>query len=314
MTLIETMVAMAISSVLILGSIQMYTQARSTYRTTESIARMQENLRFSIDILDEDVRMAGFWGKTDSATGQLLLRDQVVVTCEGNDVTNWVMNLGNPVPNTVSPIAAFQTVGAGLDNNCPGINPRVNSDVLIVRHAAADQNVNPTAGVVQIQSNGSIGAFFDHGLPVPPEGSDGNPQIFDVAFNAYYVSNESKYDTSLPSLRRKSLVGNQIIDQEIIPGVENLQVRFGIDRNDDGQIDRYVNGEDPLINSSAVISTRLWLLVRSEQNEVGVGYVDNRTYPTPDVNVLPIDPQNDAANYPPTFRRMALSRTIVLRN
>jgi len=68
MTLIESMVAMAISSVLILGSIQMYAQARSNYRTTESVSRMQENLRFSIDILDEDVRLAGYWGKTSSAS------------------------------------------------------------------------------------------------------------------------------------------------------------------------------------------------------------------------------------------------------
>jgi hypothetical protein len=114
-----------------------------------------------------------------------------------------------------------------------------------------------------------------------------------------------------------SLVGNRIEDQEIIPGVENLQVQFGIDIAPvDGQIDMYVNGDDPRIDTGSIISTRLWLLVRSEQNEAGQGYTDTRgPYVTPDAGIGAIDPlDNDSVEYPPTYRRMALSRTIVLRN
>jgi len=303
MTLIETMVAMTISSILILGSIQMYAQARSNYRTTESVARMQENLRFSIDILDDDVRLAGFWGKTNSPS-RLDGQGDVTVTCDGNNVTNWVIK-------TDTPINALQQESELLDD-CPGTNPREKSDILIVRHAAVAQNTDVKIGVVQLKSNGSVGAFFDNGI----EPGTQNGQVFDVEFNAYYISNESKYDVNLPSLRRLSLVGNRIEDQEIIPGVENLQVQFGIDSIGDGQIDMYVNGDDARIDTSTIIATRLWLLVRSEQNEAGQGYKDNKgPYETPDESIAAIDPLgDDAANYPPTFRRMALSRTIVMRN
>jgi len=307
MTLIETMVAMTISSVLILGSIQMYAQSRSSYRTAESVARMQENLRFSIDILDEDVRLAGYWGKTNSTTGNLLFRDQVVVMCKGNDVTPWVMDTLNPVPNTVDAISTLQQV----PDECPATNPRDNSDVLIVRHAAANQNAVAQNGIVQIQSNGSLGAFFDG--DIPPADASENGAIFDVSFNAYYVSNESKYDANLPSLRRLSLVGNRIEDQEIIPGVENLQVQFGINQTGGSEITMYVDGDD-VQSSDTVISVRLWLMVRSEQNEAGQGYVDNKgPYQIPG-SAVEIGPTIDADDYPPTFRRMALSRTIVLRN
>lgn len=304
MTLIETMVAMAISSILILGSIQMYTQARSNYRTAESIARMQENLRFSTDILDDDTRLAGFWGKTNSTAG-LFGQAGVTVTCGGNDVTGWAMD-------TAAPIAALQTAAA-LPVACPGTDPRANSDVLLVRHAAAEQNVTARNGVVQIQSNGSVGMFFDNG--VPPDTAKEGGVIFDVAFNAYYVSNESRYDASLPSLRRLSLVNNRIVDQELIPGVENLQVQFGIDRSGDGQIDMYVDGDDARITAGSIVSTRLWLLVRSERGEAAQGFVDTRgPYQTPDASGLQIDPSAEPDDYPPTHRRMALSRTIVLRN
>jgi len=315
MTLIETMVAMTISSVLILGSIQMYAQARSSYRTAESVARMQENLRFSIDILDEDVRLAGFWGKSSSAHAELRHGDTVTVTCDGNDVTAWVMDTEVPNNNLVDPITALQTFN-GLPDGCraKAKNPRANSDVLIVRHATADQNTLARNDVVQIQSNGSLGAFFDNGIP--PDDAQLNGQIFDVVFNAYYVSNESKYDLSLPSLRRLSLAGSRIEDQEIIPGVENLQVQFGINRTGGPEIELYVDGDD-VQDGDTIISTRLWLLVRSEQNEAGQGYEDTKgPYVTPDADVPTIDPlsDTDAANYPPTYRRMALSRTIVMRN
>jgi len=304
MTLIETMVAMTISSILILGSIQMYAQARSNYRTTESVARMQENLRFSIDILDDDVRLAGFWGKTDSSSS-LQGQADVTVTCQGNDVTGWVMQ-------TNAPIAALQRE-LDLPADCRGTNPRVNSDVLLVRHATVNQDTVAQNGVVQIQTNGSLGAFFDNGIA--PSTASLNGKIFDVAFNAYYVSNVSKYDANLPSLRRLSLVGNRIEDQEIIPGVENLQIQFGIDSTGDGQVDMYVDGDDVRLATSTIIGTRLWLLVRSEQNEAGQGYKDKKgPYQTPDASGLQVGPTIDADDYPPTYRRMALSRTIVMRN
>ncbi|MDP6673857.1 MAG: PilW family protein [Gammaproteobacteria bacterium] len=311
MTLIETMVAMTISSVLILGSIQMHAQARSSYRTTESVARMQENLRFSIDILDEDVRLAGYWGKSSSANAELRNGETVTVTCNGTNSTAWVLDTEVPNNNLINPISALQQESDLPIANCRGTNPRINSDVLIVRHATTDQAVVARAGVIQIQTNGRLGAFFDNGIP--PEDAKVNGQIFDLAFSAYYVSNESKYDSNLPSLRRLSLVNNQLENQEIIPGVENLQVQFGIDRTGDGTIDMYING-DAVLDGDTIISTRLWLLVRSEQNEAGQGYFDAREYLTPDAGLPVIDPKNDTANYPPTSRRTALSRTIVMRN
>ena len=59
MTLIETMVAMTISTFLIAGSIGIYIQTRSSYKTADSVARMQETANFALDTLEEDIRLAG---------------------------------------------------------------------------------------------------------------------------------------------------------------------------------------------------------------------------------------------------------------
>src|SRR5690606_21019944 len=44
-TLIELMVALAIGSFLMIGAVTVFMQGRTTFRVTESIARLQENAR-----------------------------------------------------------------------------------------------------------------------------------------------------------------------------------------------------------------------------------------------------------------------------
>ena len=67
MTLIELMVALAIGAFLMIGAITVFMQGRTTFRT-ESLARLQENGRFALDVLEPDIRMAHYWGLTISAT------------------------------------------------------------------------------------------------------------------------------------------------------------------------------------------------------------------------------------------------------
>src|SRR5687768_9136244 len=68
MTLIELMTALAIGAFLMLGAMTVFMQSRTTFRVNESIARMQENARFAIDALEPEIRMAGYWGLTSTAS------------------------------------------------------------------------------------------------------------------------------------------------------------------------------------------------------------------------------------------------------
>ena len=131
--------------------------------------------------------------------------------------------------------------------------------------------------------------------------------------HAYYVDRSSSVG-DMPSLRRQTLVaGNQIQDQEVIPGVENLQVQFGIDTDDDGTVDRYVDpdhaaltpGAAGFVPTAEITAVRLWLLVRGELREPA--YENSATYTPLDGDLAPITPAD-------SFRRMPLSTTIFLRN
>ena len=113
--------------------------------------------------------------------------------------------------------------------------------------------------------------FADGAAPLPP----GDSTTHNLIVHSYYVADDSPLIPGTPTLRRKTLTATggapAIIDQEIAPGVENLQIQFGIDMNEDNTVDRYVNPGDPIYDPSAsgyvpgarVIAARLWLVVRS---------------------------------------------------
>jgi type IV pilus assembly protein PilW len=102
----------------------------------------------------------------------------------------------------------------------------------------------------------------------------------------------------------------------VAEGVENLQVEFGVDTNDDGQPDNFVTmgsgviagawpaGTTPPNAWQNVVSVRLHLLTRSTERTPG--FTDTRTYQLgPDVPVAtPAD----------GFKRTLLTTTVRLNN
>lgn len=59
-SLVELMVAITISSLLLVGVIALFVSSRSSYETTEKLSRIQENGRFALDQLATDIRGAGY--------------------------------------------------------------------------------------------------------------------------------------------------------------------------------------------------------------------------------------------------------------
>ena len=109
-----------------------------------------------------------------------------------------------------------------------------------------------------------------------------------------------------------------LVEEELIAGVENMQVQFGVDETGAGSITRYVDGDDPIITPGAagflpnaeIVAVRLWLLMRVDQIEAG--WVDQAVYTPLDGDLLPIVP--GGANYPVNVRRQQITKTINLRN
>ncbi len=310
LTLIELMVALAIGSFLVIGSVQIYSQSREAFIINESIARVQETAQFAMDTIEADLRMASNWGRTSrglaienrSIDGNANPKPLVNVPTDCG--ASWVLDLGMPVDGANN---TFNLPCAALGG------AQAFSDLITVRRAT----VNPQplqAGRLQIQSTRIGGEIFDDGA-VPTLFSPADSATHNLMVSSYYVSANSDLIPGVPTLRRKSLVVtagvSSIVDVEIAPGVENLQVQLGIDVDEDNTVDRYVNPGDDIYNPTAagyvpgarVITARVWIVVRGVTRENGI--IDNYTYQPGDVNL---------GTYSDDLRRMQVSKTILLRN
>jgi type IV pilus assembly protein PilW len=250
-TLIETLLALTLGSLLLTGAMTLFQQARAGYRTAENIAQLRENLRFARDILRADIQIANFWGRSHRAD-HIDRAPGVLVRCRGRDVTDWALDVGR----------AVEAHGDAFVPDCPMKNGAAESDILVVRHARPGATISDP-GAVQLLSNGRGGIIFDAGGSVlePAPGS----AIFDIAINAWYVSTRSNYDPDTPALRRLSLVRGAMQDQEIIAGIESLRIELGLDTDGDNRVNAYVSGDefdrtDPAIQ---VIAVRMQITARS---------------------------------------------------
>ena len=319
MTLVELMVALAIGSFLMIGALTVFMQSRATFRVNESIARIQENARYVFDVIEPDIRMAHFWGlRTRSfAIDGRAAPDEAAspLSPSGDCGVNWSVNLDQAVESSNNSYGfacgAFGTAEA-------------RADTLVVRRANLTAVVVPTANTLYLQTTRGDNSMLFEGPTIPASFPAGTSETHELMVNGYYVSRNSSLDTPgnpVPSLRRKFLRnggagGPTIADEEILPGVEDMQIQFGVDTdpldgNDRGVVDRYVNPDDPILdeadaayNADAVILTvRIWLRLRSDQLEPGLPA--NAGFVYADQNIAPI---NDG------FRHIVVSRTIYLRN
>lgn len=328
-SLIELMVALVIGLFLIFGAVTIYQQSRTTFRTTESVARLQEVARLAMDVLEADIRMANYWGlgnKADyivnrgipgSATPTPFTNTQAasINQCGTGTNSNWAIDLDRYITGSDNSYTltcgAFNGAGTGT------------SDTLVIRRGGEAQPATLDVDRIYLQTSRIQGTLFvptagctvpTNPACIPADYAPPASQTRQLSVHAYYVSTQSTLRNDVPSLRRKTF-GNvnaggagAITDEEIVPGIEDMQIRFGVDTTglgatDDGlSVDQYV--EPNLIPAGAeVVSATIWLRVRSEDRDFS--HVDGNTYQY--ANIAAFTPADN-------YRRIVVSKTIQLRN
>lgn len=341
MSLIELMIALLISAVIIFGATTVYNQSRRTYGESESVARLQETARFAMSIIEPDVRMSNYFGLVKGASvlmGQAAQTDAAVGTAAQNICgDNFAIDLDNNIQGDNNGYVLSASRKAGCDaltdlntNTVWNTTSVLSADTLTVRRASVFLSAT-TNGVLQICSSRVAGRLYSDGgaCTAAPMG-----RINNLMVSAYYVDRASQQRATLPSLRRKvltSLAGAvQFADQEVIAGVEDMQIQFGIDPNGlTGIATRYVN-PNGVPAGAQVVAVRVWLLVRSDVGEPG--FTDSRIYEygdrliangtTGNLNAAagigrayqPSLSADTSMTGPQHARRLLISRTIQVRN
>jgi type IV pilus assembly protein PilW len=285
-SLVELLVAMVVGLIIISGAFSLHSTTRKTQMVNEMQMDMVADARFAIETISYDLRHAGMWGGTNKesfirckstetiactqSSASETLPSTVAGDCAASGVDVWTYDLSNPV------FATDNSVGTNPYPACiPGTEGLVSSaDVLEIRYA--DSNATLMAGLqagqAYIRSNAINGRIFVGSTQPVIDAYDSNSLTNNHQLHAlvYYISDHTDAPgDGIPSLRRAALVnGPAMQNQTLLSGVADLQVQFGEDADDDGDIDGYVN-PDAVTDWSKIYSAKIWLVMRSDKKQTG---------------------------------------------
>lgn len=329
--LIEILVSITLSLVVMIALLKSYDNSKSTFRVQDSISRLQENARYASYLISRDLRMAGYRGcardgslapirnTLNNPTAFLNNFEVPVQGFEGNTNGTWSPALDASLDPVVAGTDALVMRGT-LDD---GIiirqeMPNVSADLKVTENLSPVPFVPAGGDIVMVSdclgsaifqitqytnSNGNIvhntGGSLSPGNATQdlgrryPVGS----QIFKVSSISYFIRNSGS--GSGPALWRR--VGSSPA-QELIEGVQNLQVQYGEDTDGDLMPDIYRNANQ-VANFRNIVAIRLAFLFRSLE-PAGLD-ADTRTFTLLDRVVGPF---NDRRMY------QVVTTTITLRN
>ena len=288
-SLVEVLVALVISLFLLGGIVQVYVGNKTTFKFTSALAEVQENGRFAVDMMSQDLRMAGEWGcinfdPSDTSNVNNTLGGTTVPTydpdlhnfdnrdgIEGteNDGLNGSDSLtirgGKTVQaNIVSP---FRTAADQSIVSTVATSIEADDIVLVQRCGANDLLIAAEADILRVTSvdhSLSAGTKTEINFSAPKSQQYQNDaSLIELQTVTYSIAAGASGE---PALFRADFETNQ----ELVEGVENMQILYGIDTDTPGDQfpNRYVDSTLVGANFQNVVAIRVMLLVRSIDDRI----------------------------------------------
>lgn len=288
-SLLELMIGMLVGMILITGSLTLFSNTAKNLRAQEAMARLMDSGRFAMEILARNLRLAGYWGcsgwevanlsnhlgsnqrgiygtNDDGANGSDTIRSTHAADQTHSDNPGIVFDDGDgvvtlPEPITIGKDHGIQGTDLLLINDCD------TGDVFNLK-SVQDTTVTPcctqTHGDTACGSSSCLQAYRT------------NASVYKVRDRIYYIGTGVNGNPALFQCDAKvnldECAGSR---EELIEGVENLQVSFGEDTNGDGVANRYVSAaviDAPCnVNQDCwarVVSLRISLLMRTLEGNI----------------------------------------------
>lgn len=298
--LVEALVAACIAALLLTGLFTLYLNNKHSYNIHETLATVQDNGRYALDLLTREVRRAGFFGgivDINSVTGTSAPLP-ANASCPAHS-TDW----GRMINQAIFGLDETRG-GYGCIHTNGQRSAYLQGDIVAIRYATPVSTITDPQRLY-LRTAFVSGRLFTGQLANHPAnalasaGSD-----HELTANAFYIGKTQRHCLThpVPALFRKMLNNHGIPEsEELVSGIENLQVQYGVDSDNDGTIDRYQDAGS-VAQWQQVIAARLWILARAECPEIG--YTNNHTYVLGNITLVPND----------SFRRQLHSTTVALRN
>jgi len=315
-TLVEILVAITLSLILLAGTVQIFLSSKQAYRTEDALSRIQESGRFSMDFLATEIRKAAYTGclgqdSISSIENRLNSNGSyawdIGATLTGKMVagydtpvggTSWTPSLpAGLAPNPGTDVITIRYMASnGIDLVPPySDSAQLFVDPALVASAVAEGDIAMVTDckkgtlfqITNLQAaGGKMNVVHSQGGYTPGN----NQSVFDNSYGEdaelavfvteiFYISNNSN---GVPSLYRSWLTTSgtnaTLSPQELVEGIEDMQILYGEDTDNDGTANRYVTANN-VADMDKVVSVRISLLARSNDGHITTG---PQTYTFPD--------------------------------
>jgi type IV pilus assembly protein PilW len=293
--MVEILIALVISLFLLGGIVQVYLANKTTYKFTEALARVQENGRFAIEFMVQDLRLAGFFGCAvyDPEDPENIVNN-LDPDGAGYDAGLHDFVLGGVIEGTEadgmngSDSVTLRGSKPGQLNVVPPYNVNKSADIFVTANDIVQPNdivmvsncrgadIFQVTNVTQSGTANKMSVVHNTGAGAPgnynPDNCHGG--------NAHCLSQSYGADAALfrlqsvtysiapgasgePSLWRSE----NGVNLELIEGVEEMQMLYGMDTDDDDFPNQFVTiGNVP--NKFDIVAVRIMLMVRSIEDQV----------------------------------------------
>ncbi|WP_028110393.1 PilW family protein [Ferrimonas futtsuensis] len=265
MTLVELMIAMVLGLFVLSSVLGVFVASSSSVSRTGQYNQLQESARLALRLMREEVAQAGFWGEL---TGDSLNLGSVqVLAAVGNDCLGEGDNNGS-MPGQRG---HFRFLWAYQQTSSPKMTcsqqALVGSHVLQIKRAMgpAQDASGLDSNRYYLLANGSRGILFaGDTLPVPTLTQG---RYWEFQHRVFYVE---RRNDGVPVLKWRQLyVNGGMVEEELVEGVEALQLRLGVDSTGDGAVDSYILPEslthEQWEGALTLVSVSLFLVVRGSQ-------------------------------------------------
>jgi len=279
-SMVEVLVALVISLFLLAGIVQVYAGNKTAFTFTNALAEVQENGRFALEYMSQDLRLAnewgcvpfdpsdtdnindtlpGSWGGYDNVLHDFL--DEEAIEGTDNDVNGSdtiTIRGGKPgQANVESPFFADtnRKLTVGVTNSI------TTGDIVLVTRCGVNDLLSITeADIIRVSGTSAVGTDQTE-LNFSADKSqrfENDASVIELQTVTYSIGN-SALDANVPVLVRTEFG----VAQELVEGVEQMEILYGIDDDDDQFPNQYVGANDPGIDFENVVSIRVTLLLQS---------------------------------------------------
>lgn len=302
--MVELMVALVIGLFLMAGVLQIFVTNKVAYKSQDGLARLQENGRFAIEVLTRDLRYAGYFGcaAREAVSPDIIVQGKPadffgIDSLIGGQNDLGASNAFNAVAGTdalavrmasqsIMPLGRNMTTSSAslsIDANSENIG---NGDILFISDCEkADvfevSTITGTGPYTITHTTGN--ATNDLSKPYQTDA-----QLMSFISNTYFIKDTGRVNEAgdpILGLYRRDVSGS---DEELIDGVEDLQLLYGLDTDTDSDqiANQYVTAD-----SIDGTSTKQWRNVVSVRISIVVNSIESlksieEAYAAPETHTL----------------------------